>query len=475
VQAAKSLLQTAGVLVALWLALLGVGVSLGALPPEGGWLPARTPRSTPDAAPTAAPDADAGAALDAGSEPDAALGRLDAPPPDASPPPPSAHAIPTHAVCPEPAVSPSLAVLQLGGDARPEIVVGCGAAWHVLAGSPLTRVARLLAPPGDDAGLSAQAGTPAALDFDGDGAADLALPFVRYGAGGATSGGGLYVLRASGWNVFGEVRAIAPIAASAVAVGPIDAAAGDDLVGVNQQNPFARLPSEGWVFSGGAAPRRSAVLRAATGASAAALVDLDLDGLTDVALASTDDGRLDVFFGDGAGRFPRQRTFDVPSASGLVTLDVDGDAHLDLVVEGAQPALLVAGPDTGLGLAPIDGTLRGMAAFDLAGDGRAELVGFEPPALVALRRGAEGRWERTLVLELADPSFGVRRQAFADLDGDGAAEVVLLGTRTEAGARMLELMIVPATERGVLAPSGGPAVLDAPWVIEVPLPEAQPF
>jgi hypothetical protein len=52
---------------------------------------------------------------------------------------------------------------------------------------------------------------------------------------------------------------------------------------------------------------------------------------------------------------------------------------------------------------------------------------------------------------------------------------VLLGTRTEAGARMLELMIVPATERGVLAPSGGPAVLDAPWVIEVPLPEAQPF
>jgi hypothetical protein len=475
VQAAKSLLQTAGVLIALWLALLGVGVSFGALPPEGGWLPGRVTRTTlaPDAAPEAGEDA--GAAPDAGGERDAALADLDAPPPDAGPPPPSARAVPTHAVCAEPAVAPSLAVLHLGGDPRPEIVVGCGATWHVLAGSPLTRVAQLVAPPGDDPALSAQAGTPAALDFDGDGAADLALPFARYGAGGATSGGGLYVVRAIGWNVFGEVRAIAPIAASAVAVGAIDAAAGDDLVGVNQQNPFARLPSEGWVFSGGAGPRRSAVLRAATGAAAAALLDIDLDGFTDVALASTDDGRLDVFFGDGAGRFPRQRTFDVPSASGLVTLDVDGDGHLDLVAEGAQPALIVAGPDTGLGLTPIDGALRGMAAFDLDGDGRRELVGFAPPSLVALRRSPEGRWERSVVLELSDPSFGVRRQAFADLDGDGAAEVVLLGTRTEAGARMLELMIVPASERGVLAPEGGPAVPDAPWVIEVALPEAQPF
>jgi hypothetical protein len=462
VEAAASFLKTAGVLLALWLILLGVGFGLGAIPPGAA---SSSEAEAGDADAAEEPDADA---PDGGVET-----ALEAADPDAGPTAPPATELPTRAVCQEPGVAPSLSVLALG--AVPTIAVGCGDRWELIAGAPLSRVARILTPPGEDEALAARAGAAATLDFDGDGSADLALPFARYGAGGATSGGGLYVVRRSGWNLLGEVRPIAPIAAAAVAVGAIDGVSGDDLVGVNQANPFARLASEGWVFSGGASPRRSAVVRAATGSTAAALVDLDVDGSMDVALASTDDGRLDVFFGDGAGRFPRHRTFDVASAAGLSVADLDGDAKPDLAIEGAQPGIVLAGAEASLNVAPLPGALRGLVAQDLDGDGRPELVGFEPPALVALHRGDDGSWERRVVLELSGPSFGVRRHAFADVDGDGTAEVILLGTRSEEGMRMLELMIVPSTLRGVVAPRGDDPIHDAAWMIEVPLPEAQPL
>lgn len=467
-QATTSFLKTAGVLVALWAILFAVGFGLGAIPPGGEWRPsADAALETDDAGELDAELADAGE-LDAGVAPaeDAAV--------DGGAPAVLATEVPTHAVCPEPSVPPSLAVVQLGGDPRPELVVGCGDHWEVLAGEALGRVVRITTPPGDE-GLMARAGAPSALDFDADGSADLALPFVRYGAGGATSGGGLYVVRSSGWNVLGEVRAIAPIAAAAVATGAIDGAAGDDLLAVHQANPFARLTSEGWVFSGGASPRRTAVVRAATGSVAGAIVDLDIDGSMDVALASADDGRLDVFFGDGEGRFPRHRSFDVASASGLAVADVNGDAKPDLAVEGAQGGVVLAAREDELAVVPLTGALRGLTTHDLDADGRAEVIGFEPPALVALRRADDGSWERREVLELADASFGVRRQLFADLDGDGAAEVVVLGTRAEGEGRVLEVMVVPSTTRGVIAPTAGAAVADAPWVIDVALPEAQPL
>lgn len=476
-QATTSFLKTGGVLLGLWVVLFVVGLATGVIPPEGGWLPGRAPAAESDDA-EVADDADVSA--DAAVELDA--GVSDAPSMDAGPAAPTGTRLATHAICDEQETPPTLALLPLLGDARPELLIGCGGTWHVLAfaGALPMRVARITTPvptAASSAGLAPFAGEPISLDFDADGAADLALPFVRYGAGGATSGGGLYVIRPSGWNVLGEVRALAPIAASALAVGALDGVAGDDLVAINQANPFARLPSEGWTFSGGASPRRTAVLRAGTGGRSAAVADLDIDGQLDVAIASTDDGRVDLFFGDGTGIFPRRRTLDVPSAAALAVADLDGDGHADLVIEGATPAILLAGPEAGLVVLPLAeaGALRGIEALDLDADGRAEIVGFLWPNLVALHRTEAGTYESRTMLELADPSFGVRRQALADIDGDGALEVLVLGTRTRESSRSLELAIVPSTERGTLLLEAGEAIADSPWVVEVALPEAQPL
>lgn len=453
VEAATSFLKTAGVLLGLWVVLFFVGLALRVIPPEGGWLPGRATSEEPTADADVADALDAEVALDAGASEaplDAGVVIVEVTP-VVSPP---ATTVATHALCPEPASAPSLAVLPVLGDARPEIVVGCGAEWQVLAFATDTlpsRVARIVTPPGNS-GLSPFAGAPVSLDFDADGQPDLALPFVRFGAGGATSGGGLYVLRASGWNVLGEVRALAPIATAAVASGAFDANAGDDLVAVNQANPFARLPSEGWSFLGGASPRRSAVLRTGTGARAVVTLDMDLDGFVDVAIASTDDGRVDLFFGDGTGTFPRRRSLDVASASGLAVGDLDGDGRADLIVEGATPSIVLAGPEAGLALQPLSdvGALRGLEAVDLDGDGKAEIVGFLPPRLISLHRTEAGTYEVQSLIELADPSFGVRRQLLVDLNGDGAREIVIVGTRTEGAERALELAIVASTERGLL-------------------------
>src|SRR5690606_17830158 len=135
-------------------------------------------------------------------------------------------------------------------------------------------------------------------------------------AGSATRGGALYVVPRDRFGGFDNPRALAPVAAVSVVAGAIDQGAATDLAVVHRANPFARLPSEVWVFAGGASPARRAVLRTGVGAHSAGLVDLDRDGHTDVVVSSPDEGRVDVFFGSGTGPFPRRHTLTIPGASG---------------------------------------------------------------------------------------------------------------------------------------------------------------
>ncbi len=478
--------KTAAVLISLWVALALVGLITRVVPPREG-LGAELAIQWFGDAPEE-PDADTsldgsvadGGDVDGSQAEDAAQGRLDAgaPPaiePPAIEPPPRAPgpALARHRVCAEPAGAPSLAVIDALGDERTEIVVGCGSEWQIFgrtAEGALMRVARITPPaaPLERTGLASAA---IALDIDGDGRLDLALPYARVGPGGATSGGGLFVLARRPSGAPGDARSLAPIAA--VALAPIVLPTGPGLVALDRANPFARLPSEAWVFGLGAAPARIASVRAGTGATGLAVVDLDRDGMLDVVVASSDDSRVDILYGDSLARFTRRRTLSVPSAAALSVGDVDGDGAPDVVVQGAGLTRILA--RTGDPVAePIVGAppdLRDVEIVDTDGDGRPEIVGWSHPRLTVLAPRADGTYEAQTLAELGEGEVGPRRQLLVDLNGDGAREIVLLVVGTDGAERSLDLVIVPSTERGTIRTEAARPIPDAPLALTIVLPD----
>lgn len=470
-EALRATLRTFGVLLGLWGALAIAALVTGVIP--------GLPWSVDPSGEVAEVEVDAGVAeVDASVADDAGVAVVEAPaePVDGGPPPLPRFRRDRWVVCPEPAIAPSLAALDLAGDARAELVVGCGDRWEVLAirdGVPV-RIARIDAPT-VDAESSPGSGPALAVDFDADGTRDLVLPFARYGAGGATRGGGLYVVPRDRFGGFDAPRALAPVAAVAVAAGAIDRDSAIDLAVANLANPFARVPSEVWVFSGGASPARRAVLRTGPGANGVALVDLDLDGRLDAIVTTADEPRVDVFFGDGGGVFPRTHSLAIPGAAGVAVGDVDRDGHPDAIVEAQGLVIVRAREGSAVEATRIDSapaSLRDIEAIDLDGDADAEIVAWDHPRVIVVDIGAESAETRTL-LELGAGDFGPRRQRFADLDGEGAPELAFLGVSAIDGTRTLELVIVPGHERGALDVGDRRQVEDAPLMLRVPLPDAQ--
>lgn len=477
-KAVRATLQTLGVLLSLWLVLAIVGLAMGALPIPGlGGGEAAPDTPDPEQADAGASEADAGA-----EENDAGALDVDAgAAPDAGPATPELPRFRRDRwiVCAEPAIAPSLAALDLIGDEKLELAVGCGDHWELLAlsGEAPIRVARVDAP-ASDADVAPMAGAAIAADFDADGTRDLILPLALYGAGSATRGGGLYVVPRDRFGGFDNPRALAPVAAVGVVAGAIDAGEAIDLAVVHRANPFARLPSEVWVFAGGASPARRAVLRTGVGAQAAALVDLDRDGKTDVVVTSPDDGRADLFFGSGTGPFPRRHTLTIPGASGVAVGDVDGDGADDAVIEAGGVVIVRArsGAESELEVARVEAapaTMREITTAQLDADPELEIVGWDHPRLVVLDRDAEGGYALLTHLELGPGELGPRRHLLADVEGDATPELVLLGVSAIDGERTLELVIVPSAERGVVEVGERRAVTDAPLVLRVPLPDAQ--
>ncbi|MEM9188581.1 MAG: FG-GAP-like repeat-containing protein [Myxococcota bacterium] len=311
---------------------------------------------------------------------------------------PTGPAVPSYLACDGTVTRPAIAALQLIGDPRPELLVGCGRTFHVLSLDPTSlrpsRVATIEAPAPPE-GQRIESGQPSSGDVDADGLPDLVVPFLASDAQGASVGGFVHLLRRSTTGGFETPMRLGTIAAVDTLVTSLDSSAGDEILALNRASALARRPSEAWVFTGSASPTRSASLRTGIGGTAIAVADLNVDGHKDLVAIVDDEPRVDVFFGDGAGGFPTSQSITVTGGAEAISMDVDGDGNLDVLIRAENLQVLRAGSSETLETETVGGPagLREIALYDINRDGKKDLVGIVGRRIVWIERDDEDSFE----------------------------------------------------------------------------------
>jgi hypothetical protein len=488
-------LRAAGILVAVWAILGLVGWAGGAIPPG---------QQKPDeqADPAAEETRDAGTAklagpLDAGADPDTGAPDTTAPTKrvraeadaavddaggdtataSAGDEPATTARHTRYVACDPTTESPSVSALHVVGDPRPELAVGCGDAVHVLAVRRTGKGPDSLVPERiltfelqtEVENATRHAAAPAAGDVDGDSAPDLVMGFWRTRKG-APRGGSLYVARRNATGAFESPRRLAPVAAVDLTLAQLDSEPGLDLVVLNRANPLARRPSQVWVFSGGASPTRTAVVETGIDAEAVAVTDLDQDGHADVIAASTGEPRVDAFFGDGTGRFPRSATLSLPEAKEVLATDLQNDGRGEVLVRARGLHLVEASGSESLRATPIDAPdgIHGVRVTPFDDDDRPDVLGIADDQLVWLRQGQALAFEQRTLWDLPSGAPKPAQLELADLDADGTRDLVV-AAQSHGGPS--ELWLVPGSrpEAGAKLSEEVQTIPDAPLRLQIPL------
>ena len=174
----------------------------------------------------------------------------------------------------------------------------------------------------------------------------------------------------------------------------------------------------------------TALYHTGSGFSGLALGDIDGDGILDIVGADSQAGVLVVLRGRGDGSLwpPSTIALGPGARPGAVAAgDLDGDGRAELVVLDGARVLVAHTKDGSLDVIPWAHATSVLVLADLDGDGRLDAVVGAPslPRLGLLRGDGRGSFGPPTEVMLALP--GASQLAAGDLDGDGRADVVLSG------------------------------------------------
>jgi hypothetical protein len=162
------------------------------------------------------------------------------------------------------------------------------------------------------------------------------------------------------------------------------------------------------------------------------LGDVDGDGIEDLAVANHDTRYVTVLFALPDGGFAARAESRVPAdvaphPHAVLLDDVDGDGHVDLLVDdrGAEAVRFFPGAGDGtfsgshrIGVG--GDPYRGMVLADANGDGHPDLVTPNPDRVAILVGDGRGGFGPPVTLA---PGFAPFSAVVADVDGDGIADV----------------------------------------------------